>query len=81
MSRSCFNSPIFLVPKPHGHGMRVVLDFRAVNLNLVPDRYTIQEVRDCVDEVGPSGSKVFSTIYLTSGFWLGLGSGNTLEIR
>ena len=69
VSKSRFNSPIFLVPKPHGHGMRAVLDFRAVNLNSVPDRYTIREVRDCVDEVGLLGSKVFSTIALTSGFW------------
>ena len=69
VSRSRFNSPIFLVPKPYGHGMRAVLDFRAVNLNSVPDRYTIREVRDCVDEVGLAGSKVFSTIDLTSGFW------------
>ena len=69
VSRSWFNSPIFLVPKPHGHGMRAVLDFRAVNLNSVPDRYTIREVRDCVDEVGLAGSKKNSTIDLTSGFW------------
>ena len=47
VSRSCFNYPIFLVPKPHGHGMRAVLDFREVL-----DRYTIWEVRDCVDEIG-----------------------------
>ena len=31
MSRSCFNSPIFLVPKLHGHGMRAVFDFWEVN--------------------------------------------------
>jgi transposase InsO family protein len=69
VSRSCFNTPIFLVPKPHGHGMRAVLDFRQVNNASVPDRYTIREVRDCVDEIGMSGSDVFSTIDLTSGFW------------
>ena len=69
VSRSCFNSPIFLVPKPHGHGMRAVLDFREVNNNSVPDRYTIREIRDCIDEIGLSNSKVFSTIDLTSGFW------------
>ena len=69
MSRSCFNSPIFLVPKPHGHGMRAVLDFREVNNASVPDRYTIREVRDCVDEIDLADSKVFSTIDLTSGFW------------
>jgi transposase InsO family protein len=69
VSRSCFNTPIFLVPKPHGHGMRAVLDFRQVNDASVPDRYTIREVRDCVDEIGMAGSDVFSTVDLTSGFW------------
>ena len=51
VSPSCFNSPIFLVPKPHGHGMRAVLDFREVNNASVPDWYTIREIRDCVDEL------------------------------
>ena len=32
VSWSTYNSPIFLVPKPHGHGMRAVLDYREVNL-------------------------------------------------
>ena len=69
ISRSAYNSPIFLVPKPHGHGLRVVLDYRKLNLASVPDRYTIREVRDCVDEVGQAGSMVFSALDLTSGFW------------
>jgi len=69
VSRSCFNTPIFLVPKPHGHGMRAVLDFRQINTASIPDRYTIREVRDCVDEIGMSGSDIFTTIDLTSGFW------------
>ena len=49
--------------------MRAVLDFREVNNASVPDRYTICEIRDCVDEIGLSELKVFSTIDLTSGFW------------
>ena len=51
--------------------MRAVLDFREVNNASVPDRYNIREIRDCacVDEIGLSESKVFSTIDLTSGFW------------
>jgi len=69
VSRSAYNSPIFLVPKPHGHGMRAVLDYRAVNLKSKPDRYTIREIRDCIDEIGLAKSQVFSTIDLTSGFW------------
>ena len=42
VSRSTYNSPIFLMPKPHGQGMRAVLDYRAVNLKSKPDRYTIR---------------------------------------
>ena len=69
MSRSTYNSPIFLVPKPHGQGMRAVLDYRAVNLKSKPDRYTIRKIRDCIDEIGLASSDTFTTIDLTSGFW------------
>jgi hypothetical protein len=69
LSRSAYNSPIFLVPKPHGHGMRAVLDFREVNKNSLPDRYVIRDIKECIDEVGQSRSKVFSALDLTSGFW------------
>ena len=65
VSRSTYNSPIFLVPKPHGNGMRAVLDYRAVNIKSKPDRYTIREVRDCIDEIGLAGSDTFTTIDLT----------------
>ena len=68
VSRPCFNSPIFLVPKAGGRGMRAVLDFRKLNSASVPDQYTIREVRDCVDEIGLGVSQVFSTIDLASGF-------------
>ena len=40
-----------------------------VNNPSVPNRFTIREVRDCVDEVSLADSNVFSTIDLTSGFW------------
>ena len=69
MSRSTYNSPIFFVPKPHGQGMRAVLDYRAVNLKSKPDRYTIREVRDCINEISLAGSDTFTTINLTSRFW------------
>ena len=49
--------------------MRAVLDYRAINLRSKPDRYTIREIRDCIDEVGLNRSTTFSTIDLTSGFW------------
>ena len=71
LSRSAYNSPMFCVPKAKGEkgGLRKVLDFRGVNAQSVPDRYTIRDPRECVDEVGLNGSVVFSAVDLTSGFW------------
>ena len=40
-----------------------------MNLKSKPDRYTIREVCDCIDEIGLAGSDTFTTIDLTSGFW------------
>jgi hypothetical protein len=47
----------------------VVLDFRAVNLKSLPDRYCVKEVRECLDEVGKARSVIFSRCNLTLGFW------------
>ena len=69
VSRSTYNSPIFLVPKPHGQGVRAVLDYRAVNLKSKPYTYAIREIRDCIDEIGLAASDTFTTIDLTSRFW------------
>jgi hypothetical protein len=35
----------------------------------MPDRYSIKEVRECIDEIGRSDSDKYSCIDLTSGFW------------
>ena len=56
------------MPKPHGRGMRAVLDFREVNAASVPDRYTIWEVRDCVDKIGLARSTVFPLLILLVAF-------------
>ena len=77
VSRSPYNSPIFCVTKklppdaPPGTPppLRCVLDFRQVNAASLPDRYSIKEVRECIDEVGKLKSDVFTTIDLTAGFW------------
>jgi hypothetical protein len=47
----------------------VVLDFRAVNLKSLLDRYCVKEVRECLEEVGKANSAIFTTMDLTSGFW------------
>ena len=67
-SRSKFNSPIFVVKKKDG-GLRIVQDFRAINLQTQVDKYSMRDVQECIDEIGRAGSTIFSTIDLTSGFW------------
>ena len=66
--RSPHNSPIFVVAKPGG-GLRIVQDLRAVNDGSLDDQYSIADVKQCIDTVGREGSKVFSTLDLTSAFW------------
>jgi putative transposase len=67
-SMSRYNSPIFVVKKKDG-AFRLVQDFRALNAQTYPDRYSMRDVTDCIHEIGKSGSNIFSTIDLTSGFW------------
>ena len=67
-SRSRYNSPLFLVKKKDGT-FRVVQDFRALNANSYVDKYTMQDVTECINEIGRSNSTIFSTLDLTSGFW------------
>ncbi len=49
--------------------MRMVQDFQAINQNRHVDKYYMRDVQECIDEIGRMGSKIFSTINLTSGFW------------
>ena len=67
-SRSKYNSPLFIVSKKDG-GVRIVQDFRALNANSVVDKYSMRDVSECIGEIGRSGSNIFSTLDLTSGFW------------
>jgi transposase InsO family protein len=68
-SRSPYNAPVFCVKKPHGGGLRVVQDFRHLNMASFEDKYIIREVQDCIDTIGLRGSTIFSSLDLTSGFW------------
>ena len=66
---STYNSPLFLVPKKDGTS-RVVCDLRAVNANSYPDRYSIRDVRECLNAVGSAGFKIYSTLDFSSAFWM-----------
>jgi hypothetical protein len=76
-SRSPYNSAVFCVAKKQLPNavpgdpvpLRVVLDFRAVNLKSLPDCYCVKEVRECLEEVDKAKLAIFSTFDLTSGFW------------
>ena len=67
-ARSKFNSPIFAVAKKNG-GVRLVQDFRALNAQTLEDKYSMKDVTECINEIGRSGSNIFTTIDLTAGFW------------
>lgn len=68
LSKSPYNSPIFVVQKKDG-SPRIVLDYRHINAHSLPDKYLIRDVRDCLDNIGKQGSSVFSTMDITSSFW------------
>ena len=67
-SLSPYNSPIFVVPKPHG-GRRIVLDFRNINKITFQDKYIVRTVQSCIDQIGYMNAKIFTSLDLTSGFW------------
>ena len=67
-TNSPYNSPIFVVPKKDG-SPRYVLDFRKLNANSQTDKYSMKTVEECIGDIGRSGSTIFSTLDLSSGFW------------
>jgi hypothetical protein len=68
-TKSLYNSPIFCVPKKNGQGLRIVQDFRGLNAKTKMDKYSMKEISECISDIGRAGSKIFTTIDLTSGFW------------
>ena len=54
-SKSLFNSPVFLVKKPHQPDkMRFVVDMRQVNLQCLPDSFQSPLIGHVVDKIGGS---------------------------
>lgn len=64
---SPYNAPLFLVPKSNGE-WRVVVDFRALNAQTVPDRFPMPVLSDLLQSIGDNNT-VFSTLDLHSGFF------------
>ena len=65
-SKSPYGAPILFVPKPNGRGLRLCVDFRALNSLTIKNRYPIPRIDDLLDAI--SGAKFFTSIDLTSGY-------------
>ncbi len=67
-SNSLCNSPLFCVLKKQRQGLRIVQDFRELNNPSHIDKYSMNEITECIGNIGRANSTIFSTLDLTSGF-------------
>jgi hypothetical protein len=66
VSQSPYGAPVLFVPKPNGRGLRLCVDYRALNAITVKNRCTIPRIDDLLDAV--AGSSYFTSLDLTSGY-------------
>jgi len=64
-----FNSPTFCGPKKTGQGLQIVQDFLELNKHLHIDKYSMNEINECIGDIGRANSTILTTLDLTSGFW------------
>jgi hypothetical protein len=57
VSQSPYGAPVLFVPKPNGRGLRLCVDYQALNLITVKNRCTIPRIDDLLDAV--AGSSYF----------------------
>jgi hypothetical protein len=69
-SRSPYNSPCMMVPKPKG-GWRMVIDFREINKYLPHDPYPLPDINRTLQELGRNGDLLnfITSIDLLWGFY------------
>jgi len=68
LSTSPAGSPILFVPKPHGRGLRLCIDYRALNRITIPNRYPLPLMQERQDLV--QGAQRFTKMDLKNGFHL-----------
>src|SRR6476646_5792446 len=66
VSQSPYGAPVLFVPKPNGRGLRLCVDYRALNSITVKNRCTIPRIDDLLDAV--AGSQYFTSLDLTSSY-------------
>jgi hypothetical protein len=64
VSTSPYGAPVLFVSKPNGRGLRLCVDYRALNAITIKNRCTIPRIDDLLDAV--SGSKYFTFLDSTS---------------
>jgi hypothetical protein len=47
----------------------ILKDFQYLNANSEDDRYSMKNTNKCIRDIEHAGSKTFTTLDLTSGFW------------
>jgi len=67
-STSPAGSPILFVPKPQGRGLRLCVDYRALNRITIPNRYLVPLMQELQDWV--QGAQWFTKMDLKNGFHL-----------
>jgi len=65
-STSPAGSPILFVPKPHGRGLRLYVDYRELNAITIPNRYPLPLMQELQDRV--QGAQWFTKMDLKNGF-------------
>jgi hypothetical protein len=66
VSQSPYGAPVLFVPKPNGRGLRLCVDYRALNSVTVKNSCTIPRIDDLLDAVAESS--YFTSLDLTSGY-------------
>ena len=66
-SHSAYASGLVLVRK-RGGGLRVCVDYRALNRDTKPDKYPIPRIDELIDRVGKCRAKIFSALDLMKGY-------------
>jgi hypothetical protein len=61
-----YGAPVLLVQKPDGRGLRLCVDYRALNLIIAKKRCTIPRIDNLLDAM--AGSEYFTSLDLTSGY-------------
>jgi len=65
-STSLAGSPILIVPKPNGRGLRLCVDYRGLNSITIPNLYPLPLMQELQDRV--EGAQWFTKMDLKNGF-------------